>query len=304
MPTWSLNRWSDRFIHLREWLLDQIAGVRSNEVLNHYPVHDDGDSDGKLAALLKQSLDDITQSNVSDHGRQVDYSGLSEGEVISRYRRLVSQLSVFNPGSLASREEKLAFWINLYNTLIIDGVISMGVRRSVVEGWSGALKFFRQGAYNIGGQRISLDDIEHGVLRSNRGHPLIPGPQFAQSDPRHDWVIRPMDVRMHFALNCASRSCPSIRAYSPECIENQLVLSARHFVRSTTNIDKERNTIHLSSLFRWFQSDFGGREGVIAFLIAHLQDGEQVDWISARKDAVRLRYAPYDWRLNTASIVL
>jgi hypothetical protein len=78
--------------------------------------------------------------------------------------------------------------------------------------------FWKIHCYNIGGAVYSLDDIEHGVLRANRGHPAAGGrPQFGPEDPRRrGLVVQELDPRIHFALNCGARSCPPIRVYTEE----------------------------------------------------------------------------------------
>ncbi len=160
------------------------------------------------------------------------------------------------------------------------------------------LAFFRQAAYIVGSQRMSCDDIEHGILRANRGHPLYPGRQFRSSDPRLKWVIEPFDMRVHFALNCASRSCPPIRAYLPENLDSQLEFATRSYLAADVQILPEKNTLHLSSIFKWFAADFGRREGTIKFVLSHLSDGTELLWLSKARDRVSLRYKPYDWNLN------
>lgn len=63
-------------------------------------------------------------------------------------------------------------------------------------------------------------------------------------------------------------------------------------------MDPKRGEMRLSSIFRWYQGDFGGRWGVIAFLLQHLPDDENRRWLAARRDDVRFVYQPYDWSLN------
>src|SRR5690606_36544813 len=111
----------------------------------------------------------------------------------------------FDPKGLSSWEERAALWINIYNALTIDAVIAFGIRESVRE--VPRMGFFRQAAYCIGGHIFSLDDIEHGILRGNRRHPAYPVPQFDEKDPRR-YAILPFEPKIHFALTCASRSCP------------------------------------------------------------------------------------------------
>jgi hypothetical protein len=181
--------------------------------------------------------------------------------------------------TLVSRDARLAFWINLYNALVIDAVVAFGIGRSVSEGWAGHLAFFRRAAYVVSGFRFSCDDIEHGILRGNRGHPFIPGPQFDPSDTRMAFMVRPPDVRVHFALNCASRSCTPIGVYSADQIDAQLELATRSFIVSDTSLDRRQHTLTVSRIFRWFAGDFGGRAGVRAFLLRYLPEDERREWL-------------------------
>ncbi len=201
-----------------------------------------------------------------------------------------------------TREERLAFWINVYNALVIDAVIAFGVEESVTEGVAGVVRFFRCAAYNVGGQRFSAEDIEHGVLRANHGHPYVPGPQFSSSDPRAPWVVSPLDPRIHFALNCASRSCPPIGVYDAENIDAQLDLATANFVNAEVEIDPEAGELRLSRIFQWYTGDFGGRAGVIDFLLAHLPADEKREWLASHRQDVALSYQPYDWTLNTQAV--
>jgi hypothetical protein len=213
---------------------------------------------------------------------------------------LSPSLRSFDPALLASDAERMAFWINLYHVLVMDAVISFGVKRSVAEGWLGLMAFFRKAAYNVGGHRLSLNDIEHGILRGNAGHPLAPGPHFASSDPRRAWMIQNPDPRIHFALNCASHSCPPIRIYSAENLDSQLDLATRSFVDADIKLNPARQVLVVSSIFRWYAHDFGGREGVISFLIDHLPHNGIRAWLGVHRDDLRLQYEPYDWSLNNA----
>jgi hypothetical protein len=199
---------------------------------------------------------------------------------------------------MPNRNARLAFWINLYNALVLDGVITLGVRQSVMVRRAG-MTFFRQAAYIIGGQRMSCDDIEHGILRANRGHPFFPVRQFSPSDHRLKWVIDPFDARVHFALNCASRSCPPIRAYSPEKLDVHLDLASRSYLAFDIQIIPDMSALRLSSIFKWFARDFGGRDGIIDFILPYLPEKEEFIWLSKERENVSFQYKPYNWSLNS-----
>ena len=236
-------------IDLREKLLDKLSGVQAGAVLNASAAGSLQGFGTDPAADLKRALDRIKSTVVDNSGVHVDYAALRASAAYQEFRIMCSpRLRSFEPADLASREERLAFWINLYNVLVMDAVIALAIQRSVGEGRLGLLSFFRRAAYNIGGHRISLEEVEHGILRGNRGNPIIPGRQFASQDPRLGWVIWPSEPRIHFALNCASRSCPPIQVYSADHLEAQLDLAARNFVDSNVKINPAKQLLIVSGL--------------------------------------------------------
>jgi len=288
---------SDFFIRLRETLLDIVSGTDRTRALNQASTFDADPMNGDPAAELVDLLHQVLSGGLADHGENVDYTALRGNQLYEDFHSCAAKLRDFDPSTLSDRSSRLAFWINLYNTLILDGVIALGLRRSIMERRAG-LAFLRQAAYVVGGQRVSCDDIEHGILRANRGHPLYPGKQFGSSDPRLKWVIEPFEVRVHFALNCASHSCPPIRAYSPTQLDSQLDLATRSYLTADVQILPEEKALYLPSIFKWFAGDFGGRKGIIDFVLSHLSDGPELLWLSKVRGKVSLRYKPYNWNLN------
>jgi hypothetical protein len=184
---------------------------------------------------------------------------------------------------------------------VIDGVIQGKVQNSVTESWLGVLGFFQKTAYRINGQRFSLTDIEHGVLRGNRGFPYFSGPHFANSDPRLESIISNFDPRIHFALNCASNSCPPIGIYTPENIQEQLDLAARNFINNDLKVDQDGNQISVSKIFQWYLADFGGEKALVEFLKQYLLDGESRKWIIENQSTLKVKFHSYDWGLNKTS---
>jgi hypothetical protein len=189
-----------------------------------------------------------------DNGR-VNYEKLAHSEVFEEYRQLVVELRFFDPRTLKTVNERKAFWINIYNVLIIHGVIVYGAKKSVLE-IKGA---FERIAYIIGGLRYSLDDIENGILRANRAHIAIPGVRFTNQDPRTQFVLDEFDPRIHFTLMCGSTSCPPIGVYQSENLDSQLDLASKNFINDGgVVLNKEKISVSLSRIFQWFSSDFGG----------------------------------------------
>jgi hypothetical protein len=293
------SRGMNVFVGFRERILGLLVSPDPSNVLNSMPLSARSPISSDLSVELKQAMDRLKAIATDESGRRMDYARLRASQEYKEYRQKCSALlQEFQPEKLPTISAQRAFWINLYNALLIDAVITLGVQQSVAEGKLGILAFFRRAAYRIDGKRVSLEDLEHGILRGNQGHPLLPGPQFASSDPRMAWCL-PLDPRIHFALNCGSHSCPPIRVYSAGRLEVQLDQATRNFVDANVGLDEAKQLLVLSSIFQWYKGDFGGPSGVISFVIDHLPLDSRRAWLSKYRDQIRLRYAPYDWGINS-----
>ncbi len=247
-----------------------------------------------LAAEMKSAIDALLVDAYDAAIQRFDYARVRASTGYRNLRECAAALREFDLAALQTRQEQLAFWINLYNALIVDAVISFGVKESVTKDFG----FFRRTAYCVGGFRFSADDIEHGILRGNRHHPLLFIPQFARDDPRLAFAMDSIEPRIHAALNCASRSCPPIALYDTQDIDAQLDQAMRAFVNSATNVDTDGAIVYTSPIFRWYAIDFGGRDGVLDWLIRGLSDVTAREWIISNRRRLRIKYSRYDWRLN------
>lgn len=261
-------------------------------------------NDGARAAApaadlrLAELMGELKRAAITQAGQIVDYAALDRALAPIR-AELYAGLTAFDPAALPDRAHRLAFWINLYNVLILDAVLAFRVRKSVVGVTRGFMRFFEKAAYQVGGLRCSANDIEHGVLRANRGHPYGRRAQFAAADPRCAWVVAPLETRIHFALNCASRSCPPMRVYAAADLAAQLDLATRAFVTADAEVDGQASTLSVSALFKWYRGDFQAAGGVIPFIVRHLPETDARRGLLARTEtAWRLRYRKYDWGLN------
>jgi hypothetical protein len=187
-----------------------------------------------------------------------------------------------------SRSEQLAYLINAYNAIVIRQVLdAYPIKRSLAPAalvrpansvWQ-IPGFFGGNTHGVAGQRLTLDDVEHKLLRATLKEP-----------------------RIHAALVCAAVSCPPLRAeaYNPEQIEAQLDDQMRRFLAdpARNRIDRARGEVRLSEIFKWFAEDFGGTNGIIPF-VARYMDAPTRAWLQAGK--FRVTYFDYDWNLNDAS---
>jgi len=216
-----------------------------------------------------QAFDAALRVHVVD-GR-VDYPGM---EADGRFRLYLSQIDRLDPAGLPTRREQLAFWINAYNAFAIQGILD-GYSPSTL---AGRYRYFIGRDYRVGGERITLYDLEQ--------HLLIP-------DFR--------EPRIHFAIVCASRSCPKLRAeaYAASRLDEQLDGSARDFVNdpARNRFDRERKVAWLSKIFEWFEDDFAAEAGSLpAYVARYVAD------VDLARDLVSTPYTvqflDYDWRLN------
>jgi hypothetical protein len=251
-----------------------------------------------MAAQLKKSMDSLKTGffESSTRGVRVAYERIKEAEVYQAHRQLSNNLKAMDLALLASREERTAFWINLYNVIVIHGVIALGIRDSVKE----VRNFFQGVYYQVGGHLFCPDDMEHGVLRGNRRPPYALFRRFRGQDPRLKYIVEPLDPRIHFTLVCGSASCPFIDVYTPENLEWELDTAARAFINSgSVALNREEMSISLSSIFKWYAQDFGSTQGERLRFLARFRDNEEERrFIATNADGLQVTYQPYDWRLN------
>ena len=183
------------------------------------------------------------------------------------------------------RETALAFWLNLYNAatqLLLDR------RPELYESALRSLRFFRIEAVTVAGTPLSLDDVEHGILRgsgSSIGFGYLP--RLFPSAFERRYRLDPVDPRIHFALNCGAASCPAIRHYEPDRVDEQLDLATRGYLESTVEYDAETGAVRVPRLFLWYRGDFGGGSGIREFLRTYDAVPEGAEF--------RVRYRSWDW---------
>ncbi|NJL92408.1 MAG: DUF547 domain-containing protein [Anaerolineae bacterium] len=277
------------------------------EVLNMHPqVSPEPEVMSDLGQRLHAAVKDLKQHAVDPVTGQVAYAQVAQSALYQGYRTLTGQLANLNLDTLGDEQAQRAFWINIYNALTIDAIIALGVRESVQE----VPQFWMRAAYHMGGYRFSLDDIEHGILRGNAGHPFIPGRQFGPDDPRLRWVL-PLDFRIHFALVCGADSCPPIRVYDPDKLDAQLHLALFWLNIHVTSIQSpSHGQVRLPRLLMWYSGDFGAHLGLrfglgkslvlLRAIAPFIQDARKRDWLLGLQAPVPVQFAPYNWSLNGA----
>lgn len=151
------------------------------------------------------------------------------------------------------RATALAFWINVYNAAT---QILLARHPGRYDSALRMVRFFGTDAVTVGGESLSLDDIEHGLLRGSRSkYGLGYLPRLADSFERRYRLDEP-DVRVHFALNCGAASCPAIRRYEPSEVDDQLETATETYLGETVAYDADAATVHVPRVFFWYRGDF------------------------------------------------
>lgn len=229
------------------------------------------------------------------HEQRVDYAGIRSSAVFDRMRDCVADLRGFDPETLGTDAERIAFWINLFNLLTIHAVVALGVRDSVRE----IPFFFRRATYVVGGRSYRLGDIEHGVLRGNRRPPFRPSRPFGPADPRLRTLPETPDPRTIFGLVRAARTGPPLGVYAADTLGRRLDASARVFLNGTSRLDMRDRTLWVSELFKRRRSDIGARDAdLVRFVARFWYRTDPADWLVSEADRIAIRYFPFDWRLN------
>lgn len=213
-------------------------------------------------------LDQVLLQNVRNG--YVDYDGIRADP---RFEQFLHQLGETPAIAPENRADQLAFYINAYNALAIHGIL---------EGYSPATRFGRFRYFKTLEFRLAAEETTLANLEQRR--------------------IRPMgDPRIHFAIVCASISCPRLsnRAYLPETVDAQLDDAAQRFINDVTRnrFDIPQKTAFLSEIFDWFHEDFEKVAGSLPkYLAQYVQ--EPAARAALLEGRLAIRHLPYDWDLN------
>lgn len=218
----------------------------------------------KLDGLLKDHIKPITANGIQYNG--VDYDAWANDE---RHKQVLDEILKTDPSTLSSKNEKLAFWINAYNVLTIDLITLEGERESIKDLGGLITSPWDKFKWSIAGKEYTLNDIEHKTIRK-LGEP-----------------------RIHFAINCAAKSCPDLRAesYKADKLDSQLAdQTKKTFANSTKGYKKgSGNSVKVTKVIDWFDEDFAGGD-LNKWLQSYFPD-------TVNKDT-DINFFSYDWSLN------
>ncbi|MDP3277984.1 MAG: DUF547 domain-containing protein [Deltaproteobacteria bacterium] len=236
-------------------------------------------------------LDSVLRSVVRD-GR-VDYRGLRQNsaELRAYTTWLATHGPTATPTEFRSRDERMAYWLNAYNALVLQSVIDAPASMNNVMTFLPNSGFFRARSHRIDGRSLTLDHIENREIR----------PVFH-------------DPRVHVALNCAARSCPPLhnRAFSSRDLSAQLTARARAYVAlpASLSLDAPAHRARVSQLVQWFAEDFSANipdcapstvRGPLRFFYQFASESQRAALVTACGEdgaGCTLSYVAYDWTLN------
>ena len=203
-----------------------------------------------------------------------DYGGVSSADK-AKLDGYIKALTDRDPRSLNKAEQK-AYWINLYNAVTIQVVLGdypVDSIRDIKDGFFSGGPWDRK-VVTIAGEKLTLNDIEHRILRPIWDDPLI-----------------------HYGVNCASIGCPNLltAAYTGENVDHKLAENAKAFVNSPRGAKFDGKKLVVSSIYEWFQVDFGGSEAGVVKHLAEYATGDKQAKLKSRSDYSKDRY---DWDLN------
>lgn len=218
----------------------------------------------------------------ADGVNRVDYAAFKSGGHAA-LKSYIAALQTVDPATL-DRNGQIAFLANLYNAETIDIVLDKYPVKSIkdISLGGGLVAAVTGGPWKakvltLRGQKLSLDDLEHAILR----------PVFK-------------DPRVHYAVNCASIGCPNLQpeAFSAGRLDAQLDAAARAYVNHPRGARVTSGKLYVSSIYNWFNADFGGND---AGVIRHLQKFAAPELAAALKTVVAIAGHDYDWSLNDTS---
>ncbi|WP_340199831.1 DUF547 domain-containing protein [Ascidiimonas sp. W6] len=247
---------------------DSLINDSKNKVIEEQPLSKDSiqiPSEEKTEKAITSNIHELwnllLQKHVAENGF-VNYAGLKKDQpILTKYLRILQEHLI---DENASKEKKLAFWINVYNAYTVQLILNnypVNSIKDIKDPWG--TRFFK-----LGKKWYNLNDVEHKILRK-------------MDEPR-----------IHFAIVCASISCPKLQntAFTAATLEKQLEEATNIFINDPTKNTIGEKRLELSLIFRWFSKDFKTKGSLISFIKPYVN--------TEITETTRISYQKYDWGLN------
>ncbi|XP_063603013.1 uncharacterized protein LOC134778987 [Penaeus indicus] len=251
-----------------------------------------------FSETLRKLIIRLYNDHISTSGKSVNYKAMKGTSDYKEYTKLSRELQRV-PVEKLDQDGRKAFFINIYNALVIHSTVENGPPTN----WLSRLKFFDKTSYIIGGHSYSLNEIENGVLRANKRGPVQLFAPFGKNDPRRNISLIQVDPRIHFALNCGAKSCPPIKIFSGKNINDELRIATEAYLETdeALKVEEDRGVVHLSSLLRWYSSDFGDTaEDILNWVHRNVAFPEKKEALQRVIESKKwkVQYIPYEWGTN------
>lgn len=215
---------------------------------------------------LHTPFNNVLEGNVVNG--KVNYSAIQAQPEFNSYVESLKSKPDFN-----NQEQELTYWINAYNALVIKGILNGGSPST----FFGRKNFFKGDQYQLAGMSINLNDLERKI------------------------IIPIGEPRIHFAINCASKSCPKLRpqVFNAEELDAQLEQAAKEFINDSmrNHFDPAMKTASISKIFDWFEEDFVKHSGSVQKYLSNYVTDEEIA-SQLRNEEYKIKYLKYDWNLN------
>ena len=247
-----------------------LRAAPSADLLPRWERHEPGSTAAVDHAAWEAFLGTYVKS--VDGINRVDYSAVNAADK-AKLDSYVGHLAAIDVDRL-DRPRQMAFWINLYNALTVQLILDNYPLDSIRDLGGLFSSPWDKNLVKVAGETLTLNDIEHRILR-----PI--------------W----RDPRIHYAVNCASLGCPDLamQAFRAETLHEQLDAAARAYVNHPRGVEPTGDGLLLSKIYDWYQVDFGGSESGV---IAHLRQYAEAGLAAKLADNPRVRDYRYDWALN------
>ncbi|KAK8480334.1 hypothetical protein V6N13_042314 [Hibiscus sabdariffa] len=250
-----------------------------------------------LSDRLSKLMSAILEAYASENRLHVNYPGINKSEEFRRYLNVARDLQRVNM-KLLTPDERLAFFLNLYNAMVIHAVITIGHPQGILD----KRVFFNDFLYVVGGFPYSLNIIANGILRHNRTSPYSFVRPFNKDDRRLELIPPKMNPLIHFGLCNGTRSSPAVRFFTAEDVENELICAAKeYFRRGAIRFNMDTRTIYLTRIISWYKEDFGQEKEVLKWIVKCLdsmQSGLLTHLLADYDAQINIVYQDYDWSSN------
>ena len=181
--------------------------------------------------------------------------------------------------------------------------IKVGIGSSDLQRFS----FFSSVSFCIGGDTYSFNEFENGILRGNRKAPFAIQTPFSTGDTRLQYIVKDVDPRIHFGLNCGARSCPPVKKFTAAAIDEELRIVASAFTEDDGNvlIDDVKYELHLTTIMSWYRVDFAESKTKLPEAVVQYLRGDRKErlekMIQHKEKSIKVKFLKYDWSTNASA---